>query len=313
MNEMIRIEGLRRTFGAVTALDSISFSVPEGSVLGLLGPNGSGKTTTVSILSTLLTPDSGRAEVAGFDVVRDAARARESISLTGQFAALDQALTVRENIALFGRLTGLRRGDLAGRTSALAQTYGLGEFLDRRVGALSGGMRRRVDIACALVTRPRVLFLDEPTTGLDPQSRAAVWDAVRALRADGITVLMTTQYLAEADELADDVVVLGAGRVLAQGSPAELKHRAGASRCEIVLVEPGRVDGVVARLSARGHDAHRAADGVVVVAAPDGQATLLAVLGLLTDVPLVSAGLRPPSLDEVFLQLIDDDPEQVTA
>jgi ABC-2 type transport system ATP-binding protein len=311
-DEMIGIDSLRRTFGDVTALDGISFTVAEGSVLGLLGPNGSGKTTAVSILSTLIKPDSGRAAVAGFDVVRSPGRVRELISLTGQYAALDRALTVRENIALFGRLTGLQRAELAARTAELAATYDLDEFLGRRVGGLSGGMRRRVDIACALVTRPKVLFLDEPTTGLDPQSRRAVWDAVTALRAEGITVLLTTQYLAEADELADDIVVLGAGRVLAQGSPAALKHRAGASRCEITLVDPDRVSEAAQRLRGDGREVTVVGEGTITVGAPDGQTTLATVLGLLEDVPVVSAGLRPPSLDEVFLQLTGDS-EQVPA
>lgn len=301
---MIEIENLRRTFGPVTALDGIDLTVAEGTVLGLLGPNGSGKTTTVSILSTLLRPDSGRALVDGLDVVADAARVRERICLTGQYAALDAALTVRENIALFGRLTGLRRRDLAARTTELARDHELGEFLDRRIGGLSGGMRRRADIACALVTRPRVLFLDEPTTGLDPQSRRAVWDAVAALRASGITVLLTTQYLAEADELADDVVVLGAGAVLAQGSPAQLKHRAGASRCELVLVDPADAPVLLDRLRAAGLDASATGGpATVTVAAPDGQGTLAAVLAHTGDLRVVSAALRPPSLDEVFLQL----------
>ncbi|MDF0529316.1 ATP-binding cassette domain-containing protein [Tsukamurella sp. 8F] len=306
---MIEVDGLVKTFGGVRALDGVSLSVPGGTVLGLLGPNGSGKTTTVSVLSTLVRPDAGHATIGGHDVVDEAERVRELVSLTGQYASLDQALTVRENLTMFGRLTGLRRRDTAAQVDHLADTYDLGEFLDRRVGALSGGMRRRVDIACALVTRPQVLFLDEPTTGLDPRSRQAVWAAVRGLRAEGITVLLTTQYLEEADQLADRIVMLGSGRVLAEGTPGELKARTGAAVCEVTLAAPSDSERVVAALAAC--DLQASVDGaagahpVVRVPAADGADTLRRVLDVLAGVEFIDAGLRQPSLDEVFLSLTD--------
>ena len=192
---LVEIVGLQKDYGEVHALRGIDVEIAEGEVLGLLGPNGSGKTTTVSILATLQRPTAGRALIAGHDVVDDAARVRELISLTGQYASLDNTLSARENLVMFGRLTGLSSAEAKGSVAHVAEAFGLSEFVDRRVSALSGGQRRRVDIACALVTRPRVLFLDEPTTGLDPRSRAAVWETIAALRTEGITVLLTTQYL----------------------------------------------------------------------------------------------------------------------
>ncbi|GAA4396421.1 daunorubicin resistance protein DrrA family ABC transporter ATP-binding protein [Tsukamurella soli] len=302
---MIEVEGLVKQFGDLRALDGVSLTVPRGGILGLLGPNGSGKTTTVSILSTLIRADGGRATIDGHDVEREPGRVRELISLTGQTASLDQALTVRENLAMFGRLTGLGRKDVAAQIERLAGAYGLEEFLTRRTGALSGGQRRRVDIACALVTRPQVLFLDEPTTGLDPRSRQAVWSAVRDLSAEGITVLLTTQYLEEADQLAENIVMLGGGRVLAEGTPAELKSRTGAAVCEVTLVTADDVARVEQLLGAAGLtvSVDEAAHPTVRVPAPDGADTLRQVLDTLAGIDFHDAGLRQPSLDEVFLSL----------
>ncbi len=311
----IEVEGLTKTYGDVVALDGISFEAAPGAVLGLLGPNGSGKTTTVTLLSTLQRPTAGSARICGHDVVADAARVRELVSLTGQSAALDAGLTVAENLSVFGRLTGLRGSRLQVRIGELVEQFDLGSVRDRRVATLSGGMQRRVDIASALVTRPEVLFLDEPTTGLDPRSRSAVWDIVAGLRTEGITVLLTTQYLEEADLLADRIVLLDRGSVVATGTPAELKRHAGAAVCEVTLVEPGDVERVVGLLdglepvetSVGGAAAHPK----LVVRSGAGMATVAEVIARLRGarVDVVDVGLRQPSLDEVFLQLTGGEPE----
>ncbi|GAC70643.1 daunorubicin resistance protein DrrA family ABC transporter ATP-binding protein [Gordonia soli] len=307
----ITVENLTKTYGSVEALKGISFEVPRGEILGLLGPNGSGKTTTVTLLSTLQRPTAGSARIGGHDVVADAARVRELVSLTGQYASMDDSLTAVENLSVFGRLTGLRGAPLKARIGELIEQFDLHEVGSRRVGALSGGMRRRVDIASALITRPEVLFLDEPTTGLDPRSRAAVWDTVAGLRAEGITVLLTTQYLEEADRLADNIVMLDRGSVVASGTPGVLKQQAGAAVCEMTLVERGDTDRVIERLSGfeiieTPTDAS-AAHPRLVVRAPEGMATVHGVISRLQDsrIEVVDIGLRQPSLDEVFMQLTE--------
>src|SRR5580700_5918679 len=223
----VEAEGLRKAFGRITALDGLSFQVPTGSVLGLLGPNGSGKTTTISILSTALRPDAGHATVCGLDVVGEAARVRRVIGLAGQFAAVDPNLTGRENLVLIGRLSRVGRRQARARADELLDSSGLVTAADRLARTYSGGMRRRLDVAAALLHRPPVLFLDEPTTGLDPESRFALWGSVRELAQAGTTVLLTTQYLEEADALADQVVILSAGRIADTGTPAQLKARFG--------------------------------------------------------------------------------------
>lgn len=308
---LVEIDGLQKSFGDVHALRGIDFEIPEGQVLGLLGPNGSGKTTTVSILATLQRLSGGRVVIDGHDVVADAARVRELISLTGQYASLDEALSTRENLVMFGRLTGLSAKQAKSSVARAAEVFGLTAFVDRRVSALSGGQRRRVDIACALITRPRVLFLDEPTTGLDPRSRAAVWETVASLRTEGITVLLTTQYLEEADRLADDIVMLDHGRVVARGTPEQLKHQAGSAICEITLLDPADVSRV--RGALHGHaflDAPASAESrpVLVVEAPGELDTVVAVASTLRSegVAVFDIALRRPSLDEVFLQLTDE-------
>jgi len=313
MSQVVAIEDLVKTFpmkgsDPVRALDGISLTIDEGQVLGLLGPNGSGKTTTVSILATLQRPDSGRVTVDGLDVVADARRVRERISLTGQYASLDGALTVRENVAMFGRLTGLPKSRVAGRIDELVEAFALEEFIGRKVSTLSGGMRRRVDLAVALVTRPRVLFLDEPTTGLDPRSRAAVWEAVSALRNDGIAVMLTTQYLEEADRLADSIVMLDHGRIAAAGTAAELKQRAGEAICQITVESAADLVRVESALSAfRRADVGDQQPGrsTYAVHAGDGLATMGAVVAALqsADVDVLDIALRRPSLDEVFLDI----------
>ncbi|WP_306361478.1 ATP-binding cassette domain-containing protein [Nocardia sp. CC227C] len=311
----IQVADLVKTYGEVSALQGISFEVAPGEVLGLLGPNGSGKTTTVTLLSTLQRPTSGRARICGHDVVADAARVRELISLTGQYAALDAGLTTVENLAVFGKLTGLRGAGLKVRIDELVEQFDLAAVRDRRVGALSGGMQRRVDIASALVTRPEVLFLDEPTTGLDPRSRAAVWETVAGLRGEGITVLLTTQYLEEADRLADHIVMLNRGSVVAAGTPGQLKQQVGAAVCEVTLIERDDTARVLSLLDgfelveapADGSAAASTVHPRLVVRAPEGMDTVSEVIARLRGerIDVVDIGLRQPSLDEVFLQLTE--------
>ncbi len=301
----IVVESVEKSFGDVKALRGITFSVPTGSVLGVLGPNGAGKTTTVSILSTLTRPDAGRAEVAGHDVVRDAAKVRSSIMLTGQYAALDEMLTGRENLVLFGRLMGLRRKAAAQRAGELLEQFALTEAADRRVGQYSGGMRRRIDIACGLVRPPRVVFLDEPTTGLDPVSRQSLWALVRSLKEQGVTVLLTTQYLEEADALSDNIIVVDKGTVIAEGTADQLKARSGASYCEVVPVDAGDVPAVVSALSGLGETTVAESQDRVSLPAPDGAVTLSEALNRINDagIELIDIALRRPSLDEVFIEL----------
>lgn len=311
----IVVADLVKAYGDVRALDGISFEVARGEVLGLLGPNGSGKTTTVTLLSTLQRPTSGSARICGHEVVAEAARVRELVSLTGQYASLDEGLTTVENLSVFGRLTGLRGRALSARIDDLVEQFDLGAVRDRRVGALSGGMQRRVDIAGALVTRPEILFLDEPTTGLDPRSRAAVWDTVAGLRGEGITVLLTTQYLEEADRLADHIVMLNRGSVVAAGTPGQLKQQVGAAVCEVTLTardDTARVIGLLEGLElveapADGTAAAATAHPRLVVRAPRGMATVSEVITRLqgAQIEVVDIGLRQPSLDEVFLQLTE--------
>ncbi|WP_068272658.1 daunorubicin/doxorubicin resistance ABC transporter ATP-binding protein DrrA [Aldersonia kunmingensis] len=299
------VEGLQKSFGDHVALRGVDFTVPRGTVLGLLGPNGAGKTTTVSILATLRKPDAGRAFVAGHDVVSEAAAVRRSIMLTGQFAALDEMLTGRENLELFGRLLGLSRSSAAARASELLEQFDLSEDGGRRVGTYSGGMRRRIDIACGLVTRPEVVFLDEPTTGLDPRSRQQVWSLIADLKADGITTLLTTQYLEEADVLSDNIVVIDHGAVVAEGTAAELKQRTGGTHCEVVPVDPRQVP--LAHELLADLEPAELVEGSdrFSLPAPNGVTTLGDVMGRLdaAGIELADLALRRPSLDDVFLAL----------
>lgn len=302
---MIEVDCLSKTYQGVSALSEVSLAVPTGSILALLGHNGAGKTTTVQILSTLIPPTSGRARVGGFDVVEQAAQVRESIGVTGQSACLDELLTGRENLALFGRLRGLRRKDARRRADELIEQFDLGRAADRPVQTYSGGMRRRVDIAIALVMTPKVLFLDEPTAGLDPRSRRQVWELVSSLAAEGVTVLLTTQYLEEADVLSDSIVILNAGRVVASGTAEELKARTGATYCQVTLVHPADIPRVSAALAHIDEVDADAESNTVSVRAADGVGTLGEVVRR-TDqlgVELIDISLRKPTLDEVFLHL----------
>ncbi|MFD8275782.1 ATP-binding cassette domain-containing protein [Streptomyces flaveolus] len=297
-------EGLEKRFGDVRALRGLDLAVAEGTVCGLLGPNGAGKTTAVRLLTTLLRPDAGSARIAGHDLAREAAAVRRRIGVTGQYASVDGDLTGRQNLRLFARLHRVR--DASARAAELLDRFGLTEAADRPASTLSGGMRRRLDLAASLIRRPEVLFLDEPTTGLDPASRNQIWDAVRALKEDGTTVVLTTQYLEEADRLADDIALVDRGQVAHTGSPAELKALVGA-HAEAVVADADaleRAAGVLDRLTGAQPvlDHERLAVGAV---STDPTLTLPRLVRALdaAGVPLVDASLRPPTLDDVFLRL----------
>ncbi len=319
MNSVIQVEGLGKTFGATRALDGVDLAVRRGTVLGLLGPNGSGKTTTVRVLATLLRPDSGRARVLGHDVVAEPEAVRSRIGLTGQYAAVDEALSGTDNLVLVARLLDLSRREARRRAAELVERFGLADAAGRRVRTYSGGMRRRLDLAVSLVGRPDVLFLDEPTTGLDPRHRNEVWDEVRALAADGTTVLLTTQYLEEAEQLADDLVVLDHGRVIAAGTPAALKAEVGGQRLHVRPLRPADLPAVMASVADLVFPDAPAVDatGELTAAAPE-PGVLLRVAERLdaAGLPVAELGLRLPSLDDVFLTLTGrpaDAPEEEAA
>jgi daunorubicin resistance ABC transporter ATP-binding subunit len=303
--EAIHVEGLRKQFGSLVALDGIDLDVAEGTIFGLLGPNGAGKTTTIRILATVIRPDGGRAEVFGHDVAREAKTVRRLIGLAGQFAAVDENLTGRENLRLIGRLVHLPRPLVATRAAELLERFELSAAADRPVRTYSGGMRRRIDLAASLVNRPRVLFLDEPTTGLDPYSRNAVWEMIGELVGDGTTVVLTTQYLEEADRLASRVAVVDGGRVIANDTPAALKRRLGAT-----VIELGLPDAELARraseLVAQNGGSSPDLQGTVLhFSSDDGAGALIDVLRALERDGIIpnSLTVREPSLDDVFLAL----------
>ena len=301
----IRVEGLRKRFGAVQALDGIDLDVPSATVFGLLGPNGAGKTTAIRVLATILLPDGGKAEVLGHDVVHEAKAVRGLIGLAGQYAAVDGNLTGRENLRLIGRLVHLPRRVVAERAAELLERFELTEAADRPVRTYSGGMRRRIDLAAALVNRPPVLFLDEPTTGLDPYSRNEVWRMIGELVAEGITVVLTTQYLEEADRLAARVAVVDGGRVIANDTPARLKARLGSTVVELGFPETVLSERAHARL-ARGGTGSPELDGTIVrLSTHDGSRLVIDALRTLDGEGIVPATLvvREPSLDDVFLAL----------
>jgi oleandomycin transport system ATP-binding protein len=300
----IRAEGLIKNFGKTHALAGADLTAQAGTVLGVLGPNGAGKTTAVRILTTLLLPDGGRAEVGGYDVVKDAHRVRQVIGLTGQGASVDDGLTGTNNLIVIGRLLGLSRAAARARSAELLGRFDLTEAAGRPVKTYSGGMRRRIDLAASLVGRPQVLFLDEPTTGLDPQARSDVWDMIRFLVADGVTVLLTTQYLDEADQLADDIVVIDHGRVIASGTPDELKAKVGGQVLEVAPADHARL-GDVAAVVANWTGGEPNTDARQVIAQVPTAAILPGIVRELDEsgIELAEFSLRKSSLDEVFLTL----------
>ncbi|MBV2363758.1 ATP-binding cassette domain-containing protein [Streptomonospora nanhaiensis] len=305
----VTAEGLVKRYGATRALDGLDLAVPRGTVMALLGPNGAGKTTAVEILATLRRPDAGRAVVAGHDVARRPDRVRERIGLTGQFAAVDEILTGRENLVMFARLSGLGAAGARRRADDLLERFGLTGAAGRPAGRYSGGMRRRLDLAASLTLDPQVLFLDEPTTGLDPRSRNGVWAAVRDLAGRGTTVLLTTQYLEEADRLADRMAVIDSGRVIAEGTAEELKSAVGGDRVDVVLEDAadlgpaaavlGRVCGGAARVDTERRRVSAPVSAADRIAALTGAVRELDAAG----VRAADIGLRRPTLDDVFLSL----------
>jgi ABC-2 type transport system ATP-binding protein len=303
----VRAEGLVKTYGATRALDGVDLEIPAGKVLGLLGPNGAGKTTTVRILTTLLRPDSGRAWVAGHDVLADPEAVRRKIGLSGQYAAVDENLTGYENLWMVGRFYGFSRADAAARSRELLGNFNLQEAADRPAKTYSGGMRRRLDLAGALVARPEVVVLDEPTTGLDPRGRLDTWEVIGNLVSDGATVLLTTQYLEEADRLADTIAVIDRGKLIAQGTADELKAQTGGERLELVVAEPSELQLARQVLADVGSDepvVDEQSRRVSVLVDTGPKALIEALRRLDTEsVGVLDVGLHRPTLDDVFLSL----------
>jgi len=306
MTAAIEAEGLVKSFGKVRALDGIDLVAGEGTIFGLLGPNGAGKTTAIRVLSTLLLPDAGRATVGGYDVVRRPGEVRRLIGLTGQYAAVDELLSGRENLSMIGRLLGLSGAGARRRADELLESFDLAEAGGKLVKTYSGGMRRRLDLAASLVGRPRSLYLDEPTTGLDPRSRLELWGMIRALVADGTTVLLTTQYLEEADRLADEIVVIDHGRVIAAGTPQQLKTRVGGQVLQAQPADPADLETVERIFAEFAGDGERPySDGQLVSVTIADRSALGRSARRLDEEGVVvdDLSLRRPSLDEVFLAL----------
>lgn len=315
MTHAIKATGLVKRYGDVLALNGFDLTVDKGSVVGLLGPNGAGKTTSVKIFTTLLQPDEGHAQVNGFDVVRQADQVRSVIGLTGQYAAVDEYLTGRENLTLFGRLFHLPNKYVKERAAELLERFDLTDAADRPLKTYSGGMRRRLDLASSLISHPSILFLDEPTTGLDPRSRIGMWDVIKSLVEEGTTVLLTTQYLEEADQLANDIVVIDHGKVIAQGTADQLKSQIGGDRVELVVGQGVNIELATATFArvAAGEvnvDDHRLSAPVT-----NGSASLIDVVRAFDSagIKLDDIALRRPTLDDVFLTLTGHVAEEVSA
>ena len=308
----IETENLQKHFGEVRAVDGVDMQVPAGSVLGLLGPNGAGKTTTVRILTTLLRPDSGSARVAGFDVVRDETELRSHIGLAGQYAAVDENLKGRENLYMVGRLYHLPKAEARERADELLERFQLSDAADRFVRTYSGGMRRRLDLAAALVARPPVLFLDEPTTGLDPRSRLSLWETIEDRVAGGSTVLLTTQYLDEADRLADSIAVIDNGRVIAEGTSDQLKSQVGGERLDVTLEDPDDRRVSIEALESMAAARPTCEDRVVHVPLRAHRGAIAEAVRLLDErnVGIDDIAIRRPTLDDVFLKLTGRTAEQ---
>jgi ABC-2 type transport system ATP-binding protein len=307
MSDAIVVEGLAKRYGDVVAVERLNLSVPEGTVMGLLGPNGAGKTTTVRVLTTLLKPDQGRATVAGFDVVRQAHELRKAIGLSGQYAAVDENLTGFENLEMVGRLYHMGKPASRARASELLERFDLVDAGNRQVKTYSGGMRRRLDLAGALVAKPQVIFLDEPTTGLDPHSRIDLWTVISELVREGATLLLTTHFLDEADQLADSIAVIDHGRVIAEGTPDELKRQVGGERLELVVKSESDIAKAAEVLTGIGmghveidHQARH-----LIVPVSDGGMALFEAVRAFDELGIVpfEFGLRRPTLDDVFLTL----------
>ncbi|MBO0684803.1 MAG: ATP-binding cassette domain-containing protein [Candidatus Dormibacteraeota bacterium] len=311
----IHAQGLVKRFGETVALDGLDLDVPEGSIFAMLGPNGAGKTTAVRIFTTLLKPDAGRASVAGLDVVKDAKRLKASIGVTGQDTAVDEYLTGRENLEMIGRLYHLAARDARYRAAELLEQFDLADAGDRPAKTYSGGMRRRLDLAASLIVLPPVLFLDEPTTGLDPRSRRQMWDVIGSLAGAGATVLLTTQYLEEADELASQIAVVDAGRVIAEGTSDELKSKVGGDRIEVAVARDTAFEraALVVGRHVSGEVSFDQAQRRFSGAAPEGAGQLAALVRDLdaASIEITDLQLRRPSLDDVFLQLTGHQAEVV--
>ncbi len=305
----VMARGLTKRYGDLIALDDLDLDVPHGSVLALLGPNGAGKTTTVRVLATLEAATSGTATVAGFDIATQGDAVRSRISLTGQFAALEDNLTAHENLLLMARLRGYRRPAAMKIVAGLVERFDMGEFQSKLVKNISGGQRRRVDLAASLVTKPDLLVLDEPTTGLDPRSRQVVWTTVRDLVSEGVTLLLTTQYLDEADVLADQIVLIDHGRTVASGSPTELKSQIGSQRVDVVAVDSAGLEALTALLGSRFDVSVSREHRSISIPAPDDALDLSRVSGAIREsgIPVDEIALRRPTLDDAFLALTTTD------